>query len=753
LAENVSSAGEDLQLRVEALEQENQRLRLALGRVQDGRCEAAASRAATTQVSEHKRTEEELRRSQMRLEAVKEIGALATSSPELEVVLSRILQGTTKAAGGSVGMLFLKDPVSGLLRWAASLGLSDAFVADYRERRITIGEGLTGTIAASGMPIYIAEDSSNDPRIARPVVVREALNSFIGVPIRAADEIIGVMNILTRKPDVLGEQEISLVVAIGAHVGSAILNAQLYKQLQEAEATLAAEQNLMAALIDALDDTFFVFETKTGKARRWNRVFREKSGYTDQEIAEQKAPNAYYDEEELKTARNTAERLLSGGPTSIELTFITKDQQRIPFEYSAALLKSPLDDTTYIVSVGRDLTHRKKMEHELLKVQKLESLGILAGGIAHDFNNLLTAIIGNISLCRLHVHKEENDPTGDARAAPLLSRFLADAERASFRAQDLTRQLLTFSKGGAPIKRTVALPLLIRETCGFVLHGASTACQVLLPDQLWEAEVDEGQISQVIQNVLLNATQAMPEGGMITLSAENLSLGPDSGLPLKEGRYVRLSVADRGYGIPPQYLSKIFDPYFTTKQEGSGLGLATSFSIIKNHGGHITVESELAHGTTFHIYLPASQRTRPQSNKVQVPPSLRFQKKVLVMDDEDYVRDFLAALLRQVGCTVLLAEDGREAIRQYRQAQSSGEPVDVVLMDLTVPGGMGGKEAIAKLLEIDPNVTAVVSSGYSNDPVMASFREVGFVGCLSKPFTAQKLLDTLQQVLGDRGSM
>ncbi|MCB2181143.1 MAG: GAF domain-containing protein [Desulfobulbaceae bacterium] len=679
--------------------------------------------------------EEELLLSQKRLKAVKELGLLATSSPNLDVVLQRILKGTTEAAGASVGMIFLKDPKSRLFKWGASLGLSEEFVADFRNKNIRHGEGLTGIIAQTGEPIYIQEDSSHDPRIARQIVANEKFNSFIGVPLYAGDEIIGVMNILTRKPEILREQEISLIAAIGAHVGSAILNAQLFKQLQEAESTLKAEQNFMETLINALSDTFFVFEADTGRARRWNKIFNKISGYTDQEIASNKAPDFYYSAEEKNKAAAVIDLLKRHGKASVELSLISKDRQQIPFEYSAALVQNPLDAQPLIIAIGRDLTERQKMEQELLKAQKLESIAILAGGIAHDFNNLLTGILGNISLAGRLANQDKK-----------LHRYLTNAKKASCRAQDLTQQLLTFSKGGMPVRKSVDLPCIIKETTDFLLHGSNIACRFLLPDDLWSAEVDEGQISQVFQNLLLNATQAMPEGGQITITANNFLTSPDCNLPLQEGHYILISVGDQGCGVSVEHISKIFDPYFTTKQQGSGLGLATCYSIVKNHNGHISVESESGTGTTFHIYLPAATK-KQKCKKSSSPEKLeKMNKKILIMDDEKDIRDVASFMLQEIGCDVALAHDGCEAINQYRHALERAQPFDAVIMDLTIPGGMGGKEAVEELLRIDPDTRVIASSGYSNDPVMANFSQYGFKGCLGKPYTFTRLVKTLQDI-------
>jgi len=382
-----------------------------------------------------------------------------------------------------------------------------------------------------------------------------------------------------------------------------------------------------------------------------------------------------------------------------------------------------------------DITARRRLEEELLKAQKLESLGVLAGGLAHDFNNLLTAIIGNISLAKL-----------DAQPGNAIYNRLEEAERASERARGLTQQLLTFSRGGAPVKKTLSVRDSVRDIASFALHGAKSKCEFSLADDLWTVEADEGQLSQVINNLVLNADQAMPEGGTVRIAGRNMVVPSSSGLPLAPGNYVVLSFADSGVGIPRDHLEKVFDPYFTTKQKGSGLGLATTYSIVKRHKGHIAVESTVGSGATFHLYLPATG----QIFQKETAPSGVAQSgsgKVLIMDDEDMVRNVAGQMLTRLGYSVAFARDGVEAIELYGQARKSGRPFDAVIMDLTVPGGMGGKEAVQQLRQMDPAVKAIVSSGYSNDPIMAEFAAYGFCGVASKPYTIKKLSETLQQVI------
>lgn len=390
-----------------------------------------------------------------------------------------------------------------------------------------------------------------------------------------------------------------------------------------------------------------------------------------------------------------------------------------------------------LVGTVQDITERIRLEKESLKAQKLESLSVLAGGIAHDFNNLLTGIIGNLSLVELQVD----------RGSPIHNRLL-EVEKSALQASGLTQQLLTFAKGGEPVKTVLSIGDLINETACFALRGSNVKCGCCtMPEDLWVIDADEGQISQVINNLTLNAGQAMPEGGVLKMCAENRIITGKDKLPLKDGRYVMMSFEDQGIGIPKELLAKIFDPYFTTKQKGSGLGLASSYSIIKKHGGHLGVTSEVGVGTTFEVYLPASERGVVVETKKEAETPVSAGGRVLVMDDEEIIRNVATAILTSMSYEVKTAEEGAEAIRLYKDARDRGEPFDAVIMDLTIAGGLGGKEAVKSILEYDPEAKVIVSSGYSNNPVMSNFKEHGFSGVLIKPYKASELGAKVHQAI------
>jgi PAS domain S-box-containing protein len=409
--------------------------------------------------------------------------------------------------------------------------------------------------------------------------------------------------------------------------------------------------------------------------------------------------------------------------------------------------KNLLDDATIsgIVINYRDITERKqaeeaqqKLEQQIQQVEKLESIGILAGGIAHDFNNLLTGIFGYIDVARLY---------NSSGASDKVTMNLSKALDVFNRARALTQQLLTFSKGGSPVKKTLSLSPLLTSTANFVLSGSNVSARFSFSNGLWPCEVDENQLGQVIDNIIINARQAMPTGGSIVVTAENIPESQPVPAPLVPGSYVRISIRDFGTGISKEHLPHIFDPFFTTKQEGSGLGLATAYSIIRKHGGIIEAESELGIGSTFRIYLPALPSAAAESLSTGIKKH-RGQGVVLVMDDEEFIRDVAMELVKTMGYSAEPAKNGEEAVAKYKKAFSSPAPYALVILDLTVPGGMGGKDTVQELLKINPSVAAIASSGYSHDPVMTDPQAFGFKDKIRKPFTKEELGEVLERVTG-----
>lgn len=424
--------------------------------------------------------------------------------------------------------------------------------------------------------------------------------------------------------------------------------------------------------------------------------------------------------------------------SDLQIDYCHADGTVVPVLINASV--SEIDGKRRIVALVRDISDRKRLEEEALRSEKLRSVGVLAGGIAHDFNNILTAILGNITLMQTVLSVDEQG-----------REHLDEIEKATQRARELTRQLLTFSRGGEPVRRPFHPEDIIRESAALALRGRASACEVRIPAGTPSVLGDEGQIGQVIRNLVINASQAMDDGGIIVLSAEQRTVQADEVPSLAAGNYLAISVADHGGGIPEEIRSRIFDPYFTTKREGRGLGLAVCHSIMAGHGGTITLRSRVGEGATFTVYLPVAVEA-PPIPAVREVSILRGQGRVLIMDDEEVVRRVASKIVSALGYDVAAASDGRDAIEQWQRAREQHAPFDVVIMDLTVPGGVGGREAIRELLALDPKVKAIVSSGYSDNPVMANYREYGFCDVLGKPYSIADVSRTLSSVLSpDRG--
>ena len=510
-------------------------------------------------------------------------------------------------------------------------------------------------------------------------------------------------------------------------------------ELKRAEDALAAEKERLSTALRLIDDGVITTDAE-GKIVLVSKVAEILTGWTEEEAIGRPLSEVFHiiDEKTREPCEAPADIILKTGGmfgfASCKLLIARDGTERIITDSGAPIYDKD-SNIIGVVLVFRDITERQRMEEELLKAQKLDSMNVLAGGIAHDFNNILTAILGNISLAKMYANP------GDE-----IFQRLTEAEKASMQAKDLTRQLLTFSRGGAPVLKATCIAELLKNSASFVLRGSNVRCDFSIPDDLWPVEIDEGQISQVINNMIINADHAMPEGGVIEVCAGNITVGARDFPPLKGGKYVKISVQDQGIGIPEEHLQKIFDPYFTTKHKGNGLGLALSRSIIKNHGGHIAVESRAGVGTTFFIYLPVSPEKALTRDELEGKPVMGVGN-ILMMDDEEIVRDLACGILSNIGYKVTAAADGAEAIELYKRARESDRPFDAVIVDLTVPGGMGGREATKQLTEIDPEVKVIVSSGYSNDPVMADFRKHGFSGVIAKPYKIKELSEILYRVV------
>jgi PAS domain S-box-containing protein len=519
-------------------------------------------------------------------------------------------------------------------------------------------------------------------------------------------------------------------------------NEELHREIEErrrTEAELAAEKERLDVTLRSIGDGVVTTDIE-GRIVLMNKVAENLSGWGLEEAVGRPVGEVlvFVDHEGGRPWENPVSCALCEGAqvTYTEDKLLkSRDTTEKTVSYCVAPIRDLSGDLVGAVLVFRDVTEKRRIDEELQKMSKLESIGVLAGGIAHDFNNILTAMKSHITAARMHADQDNR-----------IHAILTDLEKAATRAARLTQQLLTFSKGGTPIRKVAFLGRVLKETVDFVMSGSRVKCEYGIPDNIWPTAFDEGQISQVINNLVINAMQAMPGGGWIKVNVENVILDGHNGLPLESGRYVKFSVRDYGIGIPEKNLSKIFDPYFTTKERGSGLGLATSYSIIQQHQGYMHVDSREGEGATFHVYLSASlEETGVENARTEV--IARGNGRILLMDDDDSIRESVGELLRFLGYDVEIACDGSEAVELYRLAATGSKPFDAVIMDLTIPGGMGGKEAIGELIKIDPGVKAIVSSGYSNDPVMSEFKKHGFIGVVAKPYNIEDLSATLNRII------
>jgi len=509
--------------------------------------------------------------------------------------------------------------------------------------------------------------------------------------------------------------------------------------IKKAEDDLAAEKDNLAVTLRSIGDGVITTDTK-GKIVMLNRVAEALTEWTSKEATGLPLLDVFkiINQNNRQPCTNPVEKVLTTGDI-VELanhtSLISRSGKEIIIADSAAPIHNKQSQTIGVVLVFRDMTEKHKLEESIQKTQKLESLGLLAGGIAHDFNNLLGGIFGYIEMAMNETEKTQ------------VLNYLSESLNSMDRAKNLTQQLLTFSKGGKPIKKIERLFPFIQESVKFALSGTSVSSDFNVEDDLWLCKFDKNQISQVIENLTINAQQAMPNGGQIEITAENISFSENEHAELPAGKYVRLSIKDHGIGIPRTFLPRIFDPYYTTKSKGQGLGLASCYSIANRHEGCIDVESTPGQGSKFSLYLPACAEADKTITTNQGHNQHKGKGIFLVMDDEDANQQIMKIRLETFGYKVVLTKEGQEAVDYFKSAKQEGKNVSGMIFDLTVPGGMGGQEAIKKIREICKYTPAFVASGYSNDPVMAEPEKYGFNSSICKPFTSDELAVMLQKHL------
>lgn len=655
---------------------------------------------------------------------------LFLSTTDFDSIASVLLEKAVTLTESQYGYSGYIDPETGYLSCPNTVGNIDTNcsmvdkTAIFKEYR-----GLWGWVLKNKKPL-ITNSPAQDSRSTGVPFGHVPVNRFISVPALINDTLVGQISLINSTRD-YSSKDLKILTRLADLYAIAL-------QRKQAEEKILESEKQYDLLLNGISEGFVLLQVEDENSFRYLKANKSALKMLDKtknevigKLLQEVNPK---DEAELRIA-------LYKKVVKDKKKYITK----APEPYRDIEIKiDPLidreDKCTHLIIFCRDISGERKTEEHLLKVQKLESVGLLAGGIAHDFNNILTSIMGNVSLAKLKMERLDRTETAE------LYNLLTEAEKASNQARNLTQQLLTFAKGGTPILKSTTISDLLKNSAGFALRGSNVKCDFRFPEDLWKVEADEGQMGQVIYNLVINADQSMPYGGVIQITADNVVVTPENALPLKEGNYVKILISDTGVGIPKDYLDKIFDPYFSTKQKGSGLGLTTSYSIINKHRGLIEVESKLGIGSSFTIFLPASHNSKVQDN-ANYKSTPAGSGKVLIMDDEEILRYVVGEMLLHLGYEPTSAGDGSAAIELYVKAINEGEPFDAVIMDLTVPGGMGGKEAIERLLELDPDVRAIVSSGYSNDPIMAEHLKYGFKEVLAKPYTIENLAQVLHKVI------
>ena len=501
------------------------------------------------------------------------------------------------------------------------------------------------------------------------------------------------------------------------------------------ETLLVESEERYRTLVEESNDGIFITDGK--KFLFVNERMMDITGYTLEELITMNPFRLIHPDEVHRVINGIKKLKKQGSLNALKSRILRKDGRALTVLFNGKIIRH--EERLSMMGTIKDITDFEAMQNDLLKQEKLRSLTILAGGIAHDFNNFLTGIMGNLSILKMELKHAKNEE---------MIETIDEALEACGKARGLTAQLMNFTKSGTPAKEAASIEEIIKESAEFSLRGSKSRCEFHFHKALPMVRIDPVQISQVIQNLVLNAAQAMPEGGIVRIYVDAVDVNENYPLPLGPGRYIKISIVDNGKGIPEEHLGKIFDPFFTTKEKGSGLGLSVCYRIVKNHNGHIEVESEEGKGTAVHVYLPLEEvnptEIRKEGNSQRI-----VRGKVLVMDDEELVRDLVKRGLKKKGISVDVASEGEEAVKKYREALGSGSPYNAVILDLTVPGGMGGVEAARMILKMHPEANLIVSSGYSEDIVLSEYTKYGFKACLPKPYTIQKLIKTVEGFLSD----
>ena len=673
--------------------------------------------------------QEETRRNRER-KAFRIIAEAAIHGGSLKDVCWHVLNGLVQILNYEIGSVRLYNASNKILEPTCIIGVPEENIPIIApDQPIDHPYFLAALVARTKTAIFAPDVFLNEISQTHEERLNEVgIRSLISWPILGSEKsLLGVLHLVSHSPKQIPPEDRYFFQTV-AEMFAIVL------ERKKTDLAFKKSEENYRRIFNSITDTYYQADING------NLILLSPSGVkglgyrTAEELLGKNIANDFY---EKPKERQTFLKLLrqNGEVKNYEINLRRKDGSTLTVEVNAKQILDNQGNMIGVEGIYRDVTDRKRMENELLKNQKLESIGILAGGIAHDFNNLLTAIMGNISLVKTILGKQHTQ----------YSR-LGLAEQAALRARDLTHQLLTFSKGGEPVKQIVVIPQIVKDSVSFALQGSSVYVRFDLPPYLWPVEIDVGQITQVINNLTINAVQAMKDGGEYSVSAENVIIDNINTQGLNCGKYLKISFSDNGCGITSDILSRIFDPYFTTKEHGSGLGLATSYSIMKKHQGHISVTSEPKIGSTFSLFLKAADESNAGESTDPEFTRLEFGK-ILVLEDELIVQETVSMMIEELGYSVDCASCGKIAIEMYKEAMNSDRPYDAILMDVTIRGGMGGAETIQNLLKLDPEARAAVYSGYSNDPILAQFKSYGFIDCMTKPFKMNDLAGVLSRLI------
>ena len=659
------------------------------------------------------------------LEMHKDIGYQLGRSSSLDEALEHLLDFTIKVKGIDCMAVYMVDHEQKLLTMRGHRNVTGNFI---KEARVLPLAGFFPDIVENKQAAYV--DSGNIYEDDREMLELEGFKAVAVIPMVHQNKTLALLNIASKTDDSIPEQSRQLVESIALELGAMLARFKSEEEVRES-------RERYRFLVENISDVIYRTSAETEEFEYLSPNFERLLGYTPDDIREMGGRVEFMrkaigdDFEPMQTHyRELAGLNIKKDVSLIESWWTAKDGSR---HYIQDHWHAFYEDGTFVGTGGalRDITELQNVKEQLQRVQRLESLGVLAGGIAHDFNNILTSIMGNISLLQT-----EDGVTTEC------GMILKDAEKACTQAKKLTSQLLTFSHGGSPIRELHSVPELVRDAAELCLSHSPSRAEFDFQEDLWAANLDGEQFSQALRCLIINADQSMSGGGIVKISCENTVLNVHDSSHLQPGKYLRITVTDSGTGISSDNLEKIFDPFFSTKNKAHGLGLTISYSIIRNHGGTITVESRPGKGSSFQILLPVGENFTRETKPSRAADE-NVSLKILLMDDDPSVRRVLVRMLTRFGHEVVESEEGSGAIEEYRKALEGGRRFDYVVMDLTIPGGMGGKEAVKEILEIDPEAYVLVSSGYSNDPVLSDYQSYGFRGMLSKPYRVGELREAL----------